>query len=73
MEEPMTMFTVYEKPADYPIGFVVRKWLIFAGQAVAAEARFAESLEKARELIPVGFARIARNPNDDATVVESWL
>lgn len=71
--EPMTMFTVYDHPSDYPIGFVLRRWIITDGQALAADARFAPTLEDVREFVPAGFARVPRNPNDDATVVESWI
>jgi hypothetical protein len=70
-------WTVYEHPADYPEGYVVRVWRIASGGDIEmGRARMAGSLEEARALIPIdqlGLVRIARELDDDPAVYETWF
>lgn len=68
----LTQYTIYERPRDYPEGFVVRAWHIMPGRAEPGEARTASTLEEARALVPPGLICFARTPDDDPTIVETW-
>lgn len=76
--EYLPVWTVYDHPSDYPGHFVARRRLV-GGDSVAqeeAEGVFllvAETLERLRELIPPGLARLDRSLDDDPVIVESWL
>ena len=62
----MEMYTIYEKPLDYPDKFVVRKWLIGKGIFGATEQFWlADTLEAARECVPRGLFRNPRFDGDD--------
>jgi hypothetical protein len=68
----LIQFTIYERPRDYPEGYVVRCWEITAGEMIPGEAWGAPTLEAARELVPEGLFCIPRDPDDDAVIVETW-
>lgn len=75
MPEPLSIFTVYENPSDYPGKFVVRRWLIVGGRPLADREPFAvaDTLETARSSVPVGRAMLTRHRDDDPVIVEVWL
>lgn len=70
-------FAVYEKPADFPNSFVVRKWFIDPGSTEPRPDRnpciIGPTLEAVREQIPAGLTRIERLPADDPVIVEVWI
>lgn len=70
----ITQYTIYERPADHPDCFVVRQWHIYRGDSepMQGEARTADTLDDARELVPEGLVCIVRSPEDDETIVETW-
>jgi hypothetical protein len=65
-------YAIYDHPADYPRGFVVREWVISADRSEAGQAWAATSLEDARSLIPHGSERIEPHQLDDPKIVEVW-
>ncbi|HXJ60733.1 MAG TPA: hypothetical protein VNU68_29160 [Verrucomicrobiae bacterium] len=69
----LSIWTIYERPKDYPRHFVVRRWTIGAGQERAHECQLADTLEEARKLVPPLLIRLDRQPNDDPVIVENWL
>lgn len=69
----MPIWTIYDRPSDYPHHFVVRRWNIADPEMPSDFQALADSLEDARALIPKGLVRINRNPGDDERIVESWL
>ncbi len=71
----MRMYVVYEKPKDYPDSFVVRGWSIRSNGLVADPHLIAteDTLEAAREKIPVGLVRILPSKNDDPVIAEVWI
>ena len=70
----MDQYAIYDHPKDYPNKFVVRKWIIEAGQISAGELLGAvDTLEEARRLIPSGLYRINRFDQDDPVLSEVWL
>lgn len=73
MSEPLSLWTVYSHPKDYPDDFVARKFL---GDAPTAEHIKAPTLQelrrKLRDIAP-GLACIQRHPTDEPQIVEVWL
>lgn len=68
------MYVIYDKPADWPNGFVVRVWIVSRAIVVPGPVLGSDvaTLEEARALVPVGHVNIGRNPEDDPTIVEVW-
>lgn len=71
--DAVRMFAVYERPADYPSGWVVREWLLGAGEAQPGDARRADSLEDAHRLLPRDVTRVDWPGEPDPHIVETWL
>lgn len=67
-------YTIYERPLDFPEKFVVRGFTIRADSAEPdARVQVADTLEEARALIPYGCVCLARDPDDEPQIVETWL
>lgn len=70
----LKIWVIFERPRDYPDGFVVRPFLIGPGTVTPCPfARYAKDLAGARAYLPQGLYRMDRAPDDDPVVVESWL
>ena len=68
----LEQYVIYDHPRDYPGHFVVRRWLIEPGTCKPSEAMIYGTLEEARRSIPRDLVRIARSPEDDSCIVETW-
>lgn len=68
----LTQFTIYDKPADFPMGMVVREWIVSAAGPQPGRAWHVPTLERARALVPPGMYNLGRMPDDDPTIVETW-
>lgn len=66
----LDIWTVYERPTDYPQGFIAR--LYRNGTATQAIVT-GDTLDAVRGGIPLGLCRMARHPSDDPVIVETWL
>ena len=66
------MWVVYERPADFPSGYVVRLWW---GMTPEPDAHRFARLMQARQFIvdAGGCVRFARQLGDEPQVLESWL
>ena len=71
-EQVIRQYVIYEHPADYPEGYVVREWEITAGEVQIGPAQPAATLEEARSLIPPGATQIEVGPQEDKTIIEIW-
>jgi hypothetical protein len=78
--EPLTIWTIYAKPVDYPDQFVARKFLVGPRTFLVGppfiptnDMFVAETIEELRALLPLGLTRLPRAPSDDRFIVESWL
>ena len=74
--EAHRIFTVYERPEDYPDGYVVRGWTVFDGDPLPVPDSIAQrfkDLKAARRSIPSGLHRVERARSDDPTICEVWL
>lgn len=76
--EEFDLWTVYDHPSDYPIGFVARRFTL-AG--ATDQCLTAPTLEQLRDAIAVADqiegrglrACLARHQRDDAKIVEVWI
>ena len=65
------IITVYRSPADYPGKFVARVWDVDRPTFLAAVA---DTYEELMEAVPTRkMVRMARNPNDDPVIMETWI
>jgi hypothetical protein len=65
------VWSVYDKPLDFPTKVVVRKW---HGIAPTLDAMLFDTLEEAREhLAERGLINVGRNESDQTQIVESWI
>lgn len=75
---PLSMFTIYRSPSDYPNKFVVREWLISGGplRQVKEPTVICDSLQAARiclQTLHPGLTCLGRAPDDEAAIEESWV
>lgn len=74
--EPLTVWTIYAAPADYPsVPFVVRGWRTSVRGDVVDTGMigFADTLDQARAYLPEGLYCVGRSDDDEPQIVESWL
>ena len=74
LDDALEIWTVYEKPRDWPEGWVTRCFRVGPGHhGEPGEAFFCTTLEDARKCIPPGLYCMPRQPNDDPVIVETWI
>lgn len=67
----LEIFTIYERPRDFPEHFVIRRW--FTDQATQ-DYELAPSLDEVRELVPQSAdVCLPRCECDDPCIVETWF
>lgn len=67
------LWTIYERPRDYPNGYVARLWKLGTPTNTVLHG---DTLEEVRFLLDKcypGLVRIPRSPRDDPQIVETWL
>lgn len=69
----LTIWVIYDHPADHPYDFVVRPSYVYPGRVAFGPAKMSGTLEGARDLLPEGLYRMDRDPDDDPVIVETWL
>lgn len=74
-DEDVCGWTIYCRPPDFPHHYVVHQWWVTDEGRIPSRdlAVLCDTLEAAREQIPVGCMRVEREPEDDVTIVETWL
>ncbi|WP_439891569.1 hypothetical protein ACS7SF_02715 [Ralstonia sp. 25C] len=71
--EALEMWTVYERPKEYPQGFLARRWIV-TDIAMATETYYtAPTLSQVRECLPGGLFCQPRAELDDPAIVETWF
>lgn len=76
MRNSLEMWTVYDHPRDFPNDYVARKWVVNGDGSYGPdeEVMICSELEPIRErLAASGYACMPRDPNDDATILETWI
>lgn len=77
-EKYLSLYVVYNSPADYPAKFVVREFRIFAhgGSAVPQEAIVFDNYADAENYLldlPRQLYRTDRQEEDDTCILEVWI
>lgn len=73
-ENEMLHWVVCHGTADYGDQYVARPHLVRAGSVAALFCHLAaNTLDQLRAQLPAGLYRIARHPDDDPVIVETWL
>lgn len=71
---PLSIWTIYENPSDFPGEFVAREHQIDRYGTIATNnIRRGKTLESVREQLPPGLVRMVRTEFDPPNVVETWL
>ncbi len=75
MSDQLTIWTVYERPLDYPEGFVARMHVVLRdGRFGPTDTAFyGPTLDSVRRQLPGGLVAIARDPSDEPQIVECWI
>lgn len=68
----LILYTIYERPKDFPDKFVVRAWEIGRAPCPGKATAF-NTLEEARSAVPRGLYCLHRHPTDEPAIVESWI
>lgn len=71
----LVLWTVYEKPTDYPNDFIARMHVVTSsGTSGPTTAHVkAKTLEQIRTKLPPGLTRLNRSPGDEPQIVETWI
>lgn len=68
------MWIVCFNPSDYPGRYTVRVHVVTGQFSVQDSNVFVcQTLEEAREHVPKGATLLARHPDDDSVIVETWI
>lgn len=73
---PLTMWTVYDHPTDYPNNYVARRFEVDAnGPRPTDSIIITPDLEALRAMLAfeLGLTCLTREPGDDPKIVEVWL
>ena len=65
----LSVYTIYKHPKDFEEYWVIRHLV----GSTSKGAWLAKSLEEARTVIPAGCVCLARSPDDDPSIFESWI
>lgn len=72
--EALSLWTVYYKPEDHPIGYIARRFEVQPHDAkTTTDVVYGDTLEELRRNLPQGLVCLARHPDDDPVIVEVWL
>lgn len=74
LSDYVQMWVLYERPTDYPNGFVGRLHLVgLNGYGPTDRVVFGETLDSVREQLPPGLVNIGRASEDEPQIAEAWL
>jgi hypothetical protein len=74
----LLIWTVYERPDDFPDSFICRPFSTLPRKVGAAPLALdcyleAATLAELRMLLPAGLTMLTRAPGDDPKILETWL
>jgi hypothetical protein len=75
----LSMWTIYNRPKDYPDGFIARRFEVGRGEPPAWPVQVTDhtltgELEAIRAtFLAIGMTCLNREPGDEPPVVETWL
>jgi hypothetical protein len=66
----LSMWTIYERPKDYPEGYIARRF----ESIMPTDDTLTGELEELREIfINAGLFKLPRSEGDEPQIVETWL
>lgn len=73
--EGVTIWTIYDHPADYPDHFVARKTISNASgvHPCCVLIISTEVADLRAEMAVLGLSKLDRHPDDDPKIMETWL
>ena len=74
-ENSMTVWVIYDHPADYPDVFIARQFLIVGGDVIPTENTISHrDVDEIRQkLLNHGLGLVPRFTHDDPKIVETWM
>jgi hypothetical protein len=70
----LPIWTVYNRPSDYPNGYIARLHLTGDGAMGATDLTIKADLSDIRRVLRLaGLTKMAREPEDMPQIIESWL
>jgi hypothetical protein len=71
--QALPIWTLYERPLDYPGHYVARLFVTIPSPVATQFAIVADTLEELRQALPAGLLRLHRQAADDPHIVEVWI
>ena len=73
MREQVPIFVVYDHPTDFPDHVVARLWITKPERPIHLVLR-ASAVEPLRDFLDAcGLVHLSRSPDDDPTILETWI
>jgi len=70
----LAIWTIYDRPKDYPDGFIARMHEVARGEPLATDKVVTGALEDIREIFwQAGLMKLSRSEGDEPQIVESWI
>jgi hypothetical protein len=70
----LAIWTIYNRPKDYPDGFIARLHEVAKGKHGPTDKTIKGALDDIRHAFyRAGLTRLPRSPEDEPQIVESWL
>ena len=75
MSNTLSIYTIYgPNTKDYPGEYVCRRHEVTPGRSEPKELVCrGKTLKEVRQQLPQGMTKLERHPQDDHTIIESWL
>ena len=70
----LAIWTVYDRPRDYPDGYIARLHEVIDGKQKATDMTLKGELDEIRTALwRAGMMKLSRDPKDEPQIVESWV
>ena len=70
----LAIWTIYDRPRDYPDGFIARLHEVADGETKATDTTLTGELEEIRKMLwRAGMMKLTRDEQDEPPIVESWV
>jgi hypothetical protein len=70
----LAIWTIYDRPKDFPDGFIARRFEVGGGTTVATGDTINGKLEDIRQALwKAGLMKLSRKDGDEPQIVESWV
>jgi len=71
----LAVWVIYDHPKDFPQGYVLRAQYVMDDSSIKADAIawYADDPDKLRSILPPGLFKLMPAPQDDVTIMETWL